>query len=880
MAKIYLETADTTFNVSNNNTTVIDSVGVENTVTVAAGVTGLSIASTIEDVDFTGNIADYQFQQVAGTADMNVLDGSGNVIATVSNTLKARTLSFADGTVDVKYDATASATTVGGTAVTATAAAVVPATIDATDVSSNAGSTGGGSTGGTSNFTLTTNADAITGTSNDDVFNALVGTNSVNGNSQDTAQSFDAVAGGDGNDTINISSNTANANIGITLGSVETINFTTYKSGGVVVGSAGNINLANTTGTTTLNNNNSIATFVATSVGELANIGVKGTSNATEVNFSDSSWASLTDATNLNLNGVTGQANVTLTGANDIETLNVMTSGSDSEIDLGGTAIDGTTTLNVSGTAGFSFDDTDNTTKMTALKTIDASGLTAGALDADVRNSATNLTVTGSAQDDKLTMSGLTKDDSIDMGDGNDTLTVRTADALSITSSPTMTGVETIAFVLDTDKDNAAEHSAVRMTNATSLKTIVLGAQDDAGDSGSDVSLTKLPASAVNVTFNGDGATADTEINGLVYSLADATGTSDTLNVNVDNVDTNGNLINTTKGAQLTTNLTANKVETINLTTAKLHSDTNATTQDGGVSMLIDDDSLQTLNVTSETLVDLTRGTTGVEATTTLHNIDASAANGGVLLDISSAADSSSARATVDKSLTVKTGDGNDTISNVLAAVKTSITTAAGKDTVTLTTAGHNVLKALTIDTGADNDTITLTDNQTGTAHTSVTTGDGVDTVTVYGGTSGGTNNLNTEITDFVVGAGGDKLDLSANAAVDSSSSTTLTTFQNDGAKVAATTGLYIVQGDIAAGAAATAAQIFTGLTTAAAADNDVMYVAYDDGTDTFIDMVTMNGADGWADDTSTNEVTKIATLTGVNDATNLTVDNFVDFLA
>lgn len=156
MANIYLESGDASFIVANDDSQVYDSTGEVNTIVMNDGVTDVEVASTIEDIDFSGDFADYQFQQVDGTANVVVLDGSGNPLVTLINTFTARTVSFADGTVDVvtAVSGTDIISTVGGVAITTTAAAVDTTdpdfTIDATDISSNAqGSTPG------QTFTLT-----------------------------------------------------------------------------------------------------------------------------------------------------------------------------------------------------------------------------------------------------------------------------------------------------------------------------------------------------------------------------------------------------------------------------------------------------------------------------------------------------------------------------------------------------------------------------------------------------------------------------------------------------------------------------------------------------------------------------------------------------
>jgi hypothetical protein len=131
MGKYYFESGDTEYVAANDNTTVIGTGADDEQIILAAGVEGVVADSTIERVDFVGDIADFQFQQGFGS-NIDILDGSGNVIASVGS-VDGKTLAFADGSVELGYaDGTVS---VGGTDITTTAATVVPETIDNTDVS-------------------------------------------------------------------------------------------------------------------------------------------------------------------------------------------------------------------------------------------------------------------------------------------------------------------------------------------------------------------------------------------------------------------------------------------------------------------------------------------------------------------------------------------------------------------------------------------------------------------------------------------------------------------------------------------------------------------------------------------------------------------------
>jgi len=262
--------------------------------------------------------------------------------------------------------------------------------------------------------------------------------------------------------------------------------------------------------------------------------------------------------------------------------------------------------------------------------------------------------------------------------------------------------------------------------------------------------------------------------------------------------------------------------------------------------------------------------------------VNAIGASSGVQLDMSSAADADN---TGTKGLSVTTGAGNDSLTGFTSAVTTVISSGAGNDVISVVTSDTSnpdkLLNNVTIDAGEGNDTITLTSIESGNSKTlSVTTGAGSDTVTVFGSAAGSATAINVQINDFTVGAAGDVLDLSINNAVDGG--TASVKFQNNGSTtITALTGLYVKNANVTQGAAATSAQIAAGLTTTAiGTDNDIIYIAYDDGTNTYIAQITNNGAAVLGDTTAVDEVAIIATLVGVSDATTLTVSNFADFLA
>jgi len=728
---------------------------------------------------------------------------------------------------------------------------------------------------------LTTASDLITGTDGDDIINALVGTNKANGNLMDTAQSVDIIDGGAGVDTLNISTQ-AGGTFGATITNVENINYTAYTGQ--------TYDMSNTSGVETLTNISSIGALTVTNASAM-DLSIKNVNNQdTSVSFDTSDYTATTDEITLtlsNINNTTVGKETTLTG-NTIETVNIVSSGSANNIDLGGTALAGTTKVVVTGDQDLNFNDTDGTANaMAAIKTFDASALT-GALTADLTSvtASTNVTITSGSGDDKVTMDDFTKDDSVDLGAGSDKLTISIADATTNTKAASLANIETIAFLLDTDKDNADEDNALNLSGATSLTTIEVGKATHAT---SVLTLNKLASSVTTLNLNGNGVTVDQDINDVVFKLETTTGTSDSLTVNVTNKDTNGNLINSTKGIQLDTDFTANGIESITINTDKLHPDTDANTQDGGLAMTLSADKVSTLTISSETLINLSSGTLD----DSIRTVDASGANGGILIDADTAADADNGT-TADKALSITTGDGVDTITNFLGSVVTTITTGAGNDTIS-SKAATDYTKTVTIDAGAGNDSIDLSADTgidaTGAILKKITLGDGVDTIKIASGATAATTQNGIIISDFTAGSGGDKIDLSTTAGITIGGTLTPTDYEE--IDFAATADQKNTIGGLTVDTsnsltALTSAAFVTAFGTTAHTAADVYWVVASDGTDAGLfqvaDNVAINaaGSNAAASDTSITdkEVLLVATLTGISDASKLTVDNFTDFLA
>lgn len=130
MAKLFLESTDTSYKVSNGNTKIFGATG-DQALVIDGALTGIEVNSNVERVQFTGSTTDYTYKVVGTNLEVYAAGALVSTIGVQTDTTGTQ-LTFANGTVDAKITGL-NAATIGGTAVSSTAAAaVVPTTIDAT----------------------------------------------------------------------------------------------------------------------------------------------------------------------------------------------------------------------------------------------------------------------------------------------------------------------------------------------------------------------------------------------------------------------------------------------------------------------------------------------------------------------------------------------------------------------------------------------------------------------------------------------------------------------------------------------------------------------------------------------------------------------------
>ena len=295
-------------------------------------------------------------------------------------------------------------------------------------------------------FTLTEAIQTTNGTDGDDQFNAftvfVAGSGQVN-----TLQSGDTVNGKLGDDTL--TAQLIGGNVSPTLNSIENAEFTAFG--------AATVNLANSTGLTSLTVKDSTDDMTVSNAKGLVDLTVQNISGDNDVTLGYTAAAlSGNTVQSLTLSGLSmadGGGDIQFNdseGAGTIEQLDIIASGvaNVDGIRDAGAVLDDLATVNVNATG-----ETDlGVIEGAALTTFEASEST-GNVKADLSKSdANDVTVTGGKGDDFITYGAgveLNKNDSIDLGDGDNTLAI-TGDAEN--ENLDVTNVTTLQITTDGDK--------------------------------------------------------------------------------------------------------------------------------------------------------------------------------------------------------------------------------------------------------------------------------------------------------------------------------------------------------------------------------------------------------------------------------------------
>lgn len=496
----------------------------------------------------------------------------------------------------------------------------------------------------------------MSGTTGNDTFNGVLQANGATGT---TIQPGDAVNGGAGTDSLNITvagDIGGGNNAGFTIAAVQTSgvekvllsNFNTRDhadakvtvAAGLMTGLAAvGMSSSSSTGDTVFNGmQNMVAAEMRNGAGDLtltydgAQV-VTGTSDSQALTVSNLTGGTFT--------------------ANGIETLNITSEIAKSTLTaaasnaLKSVVITGAADLSV--TTALVFAATANST--TVEGTVDASSFT-GKLSIDASGSASTVNVKGGSGNDTIKMAAtLTVNDVIDGGAGSDTVEITAHDGATplVMKDLKLTSVETFQITGTSNKDTVVNADAstvakfVAVENATTTK---------------DVTFTNL-AGGTTIALN---STVDGQAFGAVaLSLKDPAGTSDILNIEVNA--TSG------QGSEIVTSITANDIETINLssgfvgTTAALATDINTVTNAtfGAATKM---------TITGDTNLTFSNAMTASK----LKTVDASALTG-KLVYVANAVD-----------LDLKSGTKDDTLTfGTTLTIADKVDGGAGKDTLTAT---------------------------------------------------------------------------------------------------------------------------------------------------------------------------------------------------
>lgn len=661
----------------------------------AAGLGSLTRAQTVAEL--------YQrlFERTADATDLSYwVDGAGSsvnidqLVLALSNGASAADRVVLDNKTDAAEYYTANTTQANYSADGAQAAVD---SVDGTSASVTASkaSTDGGSQAAGTTFTLTTGADSITGTSANDTVNGVMD-NATAGNNTYTV--LDSLDGGSGTDTLNIIANAYANNDTQPTASVTGFETLNLRAVDATTTDTLVFNTAVFTGATTFNSDRSSSEVTFNNVAAGSTLGVIGDGATTQAAFIANYVAGATagvlnisngttaGATTVNGAGLTtwtvnssGASNVIGALATNSAVLTTVTINAETAFEATslaiGTNANASEALVIAGAAGdvaaTATADARSAVSLGTLDTdfasIDASGLTAGGVEATL-SATVAATFTGGTGSDIITTSTSGQTGSIDAGAGTDTLILNASADIDTTAEG---AIYKNFEVFQADDGTSLD---MDLLTGSTIGSVVLN--DASAGATSITDMTATQAANVTVKDFNDAAT---------LGVKDATqvGTNDVLNITISDGDTTGEetLIGAaTDGADWT----IAGVETINLTVTD-NFDADALNSITGMTKL---------TATGAGAIDIITGAVDMGSN---GAIDFSAATGAITFNAAA-----------------------------LATNAFAYTGGTGVDTITDNVIGGNV-----ITTGAGNDAITLTDKTGGTAVTTVTAGAGADTTTV-----------------------------------------------------------------------------------------------------------------------------------------------------
>lgn len=495
-----------------------------------------------------------------------------------------------------------------------------------------------------------------------------------------------------------------------TLNGIETVSIDAK-------GNAPVLDLSDANGVKTIINANSSEAAALTFQGlkNLVDVVVRNTNADTVVTFNATVVAGAADAVNLTVDGAgvrADRANITLnnTAAPDnIETLNITASGAASV--LGNVNSNRLATVKVAGDQNLSVGTKANGAGFDSalITTVDGAAATGNLFLNVSAAGATNQTITTGAGNDTVVMSGLTANDTVDLGAGTTNRVVLTDGGSN--QAAKLTNVQQI--------EARVAGTQLNLINAPSVNLIAI-AETAGVASIADVTSVK---SGTTFAFEGEGAAnqigapEQATFGNVRFALANATGSSDVINVTYGNA---GSML----GANGVVNIgtltgTNNNLETLNLTFSDVGADDTVNVADIIVGANnAGNSALRTITVTSDSRVNLGTGGATLAELDDLTMFDATGVKGALNVTLGELATNASA--------TVKTGGAGNSTVIVNKANDTVAAGAAGNTTLTVDASAGTGNQVFTVNNqdadllnaatanfvfvgGAGNDTLTLT---------------------------------------------------------------------------------------------------------------------------------------------------------------------------
>lgn len=561
-------------------------------------------------------------------------------------------------------------------------------------------------------YTLTTTGETLVGTSSADTFLGTVASSGA------TLTAGDNLNGGSGTDTLSITYTgtagdvTSDAGAAATLTGFET--FLIRAMAGTGSDGAVTLNASTVAGLTEIDSNLGIGNVSVTNVASGAAVGIVGNGSVTNGALGYA-YKTATDAVTINLSGGVSQASgtaVTYGGdmTNDSDTGITATASSATTVTINSTGATNTvgeivlsdtsgtqtvTTLNikaatslkvdVDGAGGVGIKGLGTNAKIVVsgaassvnigtlqdnVKTVDASGLTAGGLTAKLSTDTTSLTG-GAGNDVITTVASMQTTAAVNAGSGTDILVITNSTDVNTTAKAAQyTNFETLRLAASQDMSLIGGITAVQLDAATSAVVS---------------NMTATQAGAVTIR--------DTQTTALTLGLADYSGTSDVVSITVANSGEtagSGSYVATAIGG-----LTISGVETLNLTnttgdTALTGNLTSIAFASSGINKLT------TLNLNGDRSISVDFSNQSLAITTNTSGMTGSAA-----LAVT-------AGPTVGGSVVNGTANGDTATAGTVASGTVTYNLAAGNDTFTATVA--QLTTATVVDGGSGTDTLTITD--------------------------------------------------------------------------------------------------------------------------------------------------------------------------